>query len=164
MNLQLGGTRNFSYQYKGIRTASGGSINVVANHATWLYYALGSCSQINATFTGSGSTDPATNYSAHANNVHYLDIGETATAKTFSDTLEGHTSTGPIFYRTATDSSFMIPPVAHQDTATHFALLTLVATFIGWLFPDMVLAHEFKIKNKIIKFRNVFTMISYIKF
>ena len=127
MNLQLGGDRNFSYQYKGIRTSSGGNINVVANHATWLYYALGSCSQINATFTGSGSTDPATGYSAHANNVHYLDIGETATAKAFSDNLTAHTSTGPIFYRTATDSTFLIPPVLTSDgtDAAKMALLTL---------------------------------------
>ena len=127
MNLQLGGTRNFSYQYKGIRTASGGSINVVANHATWLYYALGQCTTVNATFTGSTSLDPATNYSAHANNVHYLDIGETATAKADSVDLTAHTSTGPIFYRTATDSTFLIPPVLTSDgtDAANMSLLTL---------------------------------------
>ena len=126
LNLSLGGKRNFTHQYKGIETSSGGNLAYITNHGAWLYYALGQCSKVNATFTGSSSLDPATPpYTAHANNVHYLDIGETATAKTFSDTLEGHTSTGPIFYRTATDSSFMIPPVAHQDTATHFALLTL---------------------------------------
>tara|TARA_R100000329_G_scaffold22202_1_gene21437 strand:+ start:836 stop:2515 length:1680 start_codon:yes stop_codon:yes gene_type:complete len=130
MNIQLGGSRNFTHQYKGIRTASGGNINVVANHATWLYYALGSCSQINATFTGSGSLDPDTSGVipiAHSNNVHYLDIGETATAKAFSDNLTAHTSTGPIFYRTATDSTFLIPPVLTSDgtSAANMALLSL---------------------------------------
>jgi len=130
VNLALGGNRNFTHQYKGIRTSSGGSINIVANHATWLYYALGSCSQINATFTGSSSLDPDTSGVipiAHANNVHYLDIGETATAKAFSDNLTAHTSTGPIFYRTATDSTFLIPPVLTSDgtDATKMALLTL---------------------------------------
>jgi len=125
-NISLGGTRNFSHQFKGIETASGGSLNVVNNQGTWLYYALGKCTQINATFTGSGASDPETPpYTAHANNVHYLDIGETATAKAFSDNITGFTSTGPIFYRTAKDSTFMIPPVANQDTATNMALLTL---------------------------------------
>ena len=126
LNLSLGSSRNFSHQYKGIETASGGNLNIVANHGTWLYYALGKCTQINATFTGSSSLDPATPpYTAHANNVHYLDIGESATAKAFGDNITGFTSTGPIFYRTAKDSTFMIPPVANQDTATHMALLTL---------------------------------------
>jgi len=126
MNLSLGSSRNFTHQYKGIETASGGNLAIVNNQGTWLYYALGKCTQINATFTGSGSLDPATPpYTAHANNVHYLDIGESATAKAFSDNITGFTSTGPIFYRTARDSTFMIPPVANQDTATHMALLTL---------------------------------------
>lgn len=124
-NLSLGFGRNFTHQYKGIETASGGNLAVVANHGTWLYYALGKCTQINATFTGSSSTDPADIRTAHANNVHYLDIGETATAKAFGDNITGFTSTGPLFYRTAKDSTFMIPPVANQDTATHMALLTL---------------------------------------
>ena len=124
-NLSLGFGRNFTHQYKGIETASGGSLAVVANHGTWLYYALGKCTQINATFTGSSSLDPADIRTAHANNVHYLDIGETATAKAFSDNITGFTSTGPLFYRTAKDSTFMIPPVANQDNEAHMALLTL---------------------------------------
>ena len=32
LNLSLGGSRNFTHQYKGIETASGGSLAVVANH------------------------------------------------------------------------------------------------------------------------------------
>ena len=126
LNLSLGGSRNFTHQYKGIETASGGNLNIVNNQGTWLYYALGKCTQINATFTGSSSLDPATPpYTAHANNALYLDIGETATAKAFSDNITGFTSTGPLFYRTAKDSTFIIPPVANQDDATHMALLTL---------------------------------------
>ena len=128
LNLSLGGSRNWTHQYKGIETASGANIALMANHGAWLYYALGQCSKINATFTGSSSLDPVTTGAvpiAHSNNVHYLDIGETATAKAFANDLTGHTSTGPIFYRTATDSTFMIPPVATQDNAADMALLTL---------------------------------------
>lgn len=49
MNLGLGGTRNFSYQYKGIRTASGGSLALTANNGSWLYYALGGINTIDYT-------------------------------------------------------------------------------------------------------------------
>jgi len=125
LNLSLGGSRNFTHQYKGIETASGGNLALMANHGAWLYYALGQCTKINATFTGSTDLDPADIRTAHANNVHYLDIGETATAKAESADITGFTSTGPIFYRTATDSTFLQPPVANQDTVGHMALLTL---------------------------------------
>jgi hypothetical protein len=54
MNLGLGGTRNFSYQYKGIRTASGGSLALTANNGSWLYYALGGINNI--TYTSGAGT------------------------------------------------------------------------------------------------------------
>ena len=125
LNLSLGGSRNFTHQYKGIETSSGGNLALIANHGAWLYYALGQCTKINATFTGSTSLDPTDIRTAHSNNVHYLDIGETATAKAESAVITGFTSTGPIFYRTATDSTFLQPPVANQDTVGHMALLSL---------------------------------------
>ena len=56
MNLGLGGTRNFSYQYKGIRTASGGSLALTASNGSWLYYALGEIDQIKYTVEENGST------------------------------------------------------------------------------------------------------------
>lgn len=66
MNLGLGGTRNWSYQYKGIRTASGGSLALTANNGAWLYYALGQITNVdfnvNATpvlALASGNTDSA---------------------------------------------------------------------------------------------------------
>jgi len=48
-NLFVGGSRNFTYQYKGIETAGNASVNVVANHGAWLYYFFGKCSAISAT-------------------------------------------------------------------------------------------------------------------
>lgn len=56
MNLGLGGTRNFSYQYKGIRTASGGSLALTASNGSWLYYALGEIDRIDYTVEENGST------------------------------------------------------------------------------------------------------------
>ena len=54
LNLQLGGTRNWTHQYKGIETASGANLNLIANHGAWLYYALGKCTSI-AFENGSGA-------------------------------------------------------------------------------------------------------------
>ena len=34
--LSLGGSRNFTYQYKGITSFSGGNLGLVANHGAWL--------------------------------------------------------------------------------------------------------------------------------
>ena len=48
-NLFVGGSRNFTYQYKGIETAGNASVNIVANHGAWLYYFFGKCSAISAT-------------------------------------------------------------------------------------------------------------------
>ena len=53
LNLSLGGSRNFTHQYKGIETASGGNIALMANHGAFLYYALGRCTGIKATSTTS---------------------------------------------------------------------------------------------------------------
>ena len=41
LNMALGGTRNFNYQYKGSETVGNASIDVSLNNGSWLYYALG---------------------------------------------------------------------------------------------------------------------------
>ena len=45
-NLSLGGSRNFTYQYKGITSFTGGNLGFVSNQGTWLYYFLGKCTQL----------------------------------------------------------------------------------------------------------------------
>ena len=58
VNLSLGNTRNKTYQYKGIETASGGNLGIVANQGTWLYYFFGAMTSISATtLTGTPSSD-----------------------------------------------------------------------------------------------------------
>ena len=107
LNLQLGGTRNFTHQYKGIETASGGNINLVANQGHWLYYALGKCTAVTphtdilTTVTTSGVTAFASN---SADNNAFV----------FDDTA--HIETGPIFYRTM--GSKFVPPLMPSDVAT----------------------------------------------
>jgi len=41
LNLALGGTRNFGFQFKGAETLGEASIDISLNHGAWLYYALG---------------------------------------------------------------------------------------------------------------------------
>lgn len=43
INVGIGGTRNFTYQFKGAETTSDFSLTTMANSVPWLYYALGSC-------------------------------------------------------------------------------------------------------------------------
>ena len=42
LNLALGGTRNFGYQYKGAETVGEASLDLSLSNGSWLYYALGS--------------------------------------------------------------------------------------------------------------------------
>ena len=46
MNLALGGTRNFTYQFKKGSTVTGVSMDISMNHGAWLYYALGRISTV----------------------------------------------------------------------------------------------------------------------
>ena len=102
MNLQIGGTRNFTYQYKGIETASGGNISLVSNHIGWLYYFLGRCTTLTPS-AQADATDPT--------NIH------TTTASDDGKFLlenSAHIETGPFIYRVM-DSGKIVPPLAPAD-------------------------------------------------
>jgi hypothetical protein len=99
-NLFVGGSRNFTYQYKGIETAGNASVNIVANHGAWLYYFFGKCSAITATLDA--ATNPASDFQGGGGNKYFLN-GTSVT------------DTGPLFYRSIDNS--MVPPVLRgQDT------------------------------------------------
>ena len=55
MNLALGGSRNFTHQYKGIETTSGGSMELNVNTGAWLFYALGGITSIAQSNSGFSS-------------------------------------------------------------------------------------------------------------
>ena len=125
MNLALGGSRNFGYQYKGIETASGGNIGLVAHQGTWLYYALGKCTGIKATSTTSVSTDPADKFNAHAAGSVYFDTGDTSSTAHDGSFETSHLNQGPIFYRADASSVTLLPPaIEGSDTITNMNLLT----------------------------------------
>ena len=83
VNLSLGNTRNKTYQYKGIETASGGSLNIIANHGAWLYYFLGAMTSVSA--TTNGSSNPSDDFTGASGKVY------------LPSTVS---STGPFFFRT----------------------------------------------------------------
>ena len=115
LNLSLGGSRNWTHQYKGIETASGGNLALMANHGTWLYYALGNCSAIggNITLTGSDNAD----------SYHTADTA----SKVYSEPSANHLSQGPMFYR-SNSASKLFPPLLPSDLANNVDLLTIPST------------------------------------
>ena len=129
LNLSLGGSRNFTHQYKGIETASGGSINLVANHGAFLYYALGNCSQVKAT---TNSDHPTNRLTADAAGDVYIDTGNAN--ESGESTITTHLSQGPIFYKTGyaatgTAGTALTPPLLnHLDAHTDVEQLTRSTT------------------------------------
>ena len=68
MNMALGGTRNYTYQYKKGSTVTGMSMDVDLNHGAWLYYALGKIKSLEASADTAIGTD--TNYDDFARLTH----------------------------------------------------------------------------------------------
>ena len=114
LNLSLGSTRNFTHQYKGIKTASGGNLNFISNHGVWLYYALGHCSTINATYedatVASEVVAPGTS-SQDDNRFVYLDTSGGGAQPDHDATDAEFIGTGPIFYKTERSGTALTPPI-----------------------------------------------------
>ena len=120
LNLSLGGSRNFTHQYKGIETASGGNLALIVNHGAFLYYALGRCTSIIATFGNPSARSPADLLNAHGTPTvddrrHvYLESSNSTGEHTVNTFLEQ----GPIMYKTTRGSNTLVPPILHGlDTA-----------------------------------------------
>tara|TARA_R110000824_G_scaffold320455_1_gene507429 strand:+ start:380 stop:1969 length:1590 start_codon:yes stop_codon:yes gene_type:complete len=131
LNLGLGATRDFTFQYKGIRTASGGSLTVVANHGAWLYYALGSVSTLDATVVNVAT--PSNDYTAVSANDIYINGDGTSIGVAAETTIASHTNTGPIFYRTSYGTDTLLPPIQKYHTAANFYKVTKPTIVSGTL-------------------------------
>ena len=144
MNLQLGGSRNFTHQYKGIETASGANINLVANHGAFLYYALGRCTKVNATLeaqaAGSLFTAHGSNTSADDRRYVYIDSGNSGAQSSGGTPATGFDideflDQGPIFYKsvrngvTVSGGNVLMPPILHPlDSTSNTELLQRAIT------------------------------------
>jgi hypothetical protein len=133
LNLQLGGSRNFTHQYKGIETASGANLNMVANHVTWLYYFFGQCTSL-AVAGGLSTSEHPTNYhtGTAAHSLYFHGTGATT-----------HIDTGPFIYRVnsvgdgSTPTVHIVPPlmftvddtVADIDSITYPSATSQLLTY-----------------------------------
>jgi len=109
VNLSLGGSRNYTYQYKGITSFSGGNLGLVANHGAFLYYFLGKCTTVTCSTDALAtalSTDTHRQTLAHAsddNNAFLIRSMNESTAEVAAGddaVIGGIVETGPIFRRT----------------------------------------------------------------
>ena len=106
LNLAVSGTRNFTYQFKGNESVSGGSMDISMNNASWLYYALGSITAISG---GESSTDLASNSDSiiGTHKGFYLDESSKIVVR----------GIGGVFYPPIHDPTTGLPRYRHDDTA-----------------------------------------------
>jgi hypothetical protein len=123
MNLSLGSSRNWTHQYKGIKTASGGNVSLIANHGAWLYYALGQCTNVNCIVS---NTQAANFRTGSTINDVYIETDVSNSNYTTAQDITTHVNTGPIFYKTSGSSlkALMPPVLIGSDTTGNLDKLT----------------------------------------
>ena len=126
LNLSLGGSRNYSYQYKGITAIGNGDLSLMANHGAWLYYFLGRCTSLicSTETVGSSITDRFNAGESDKILIEGLDESGSDVVVGSGKTLASFTETGPIFYRTVGND--ICPPLSENDIAviTNMDVLT----------------------------------------
>ena len=76
--LMGGNTRNLALQFRGAETVSGGSLDLSLNNGSWLYYALGKVTALDATNNGTDWTSSTSNkFVANANTFGLVRVPET---------------------------------------------------------------------------------------
>lgn len=126
-NLSLGGSRNWTYQYKGIETAGAADLNLVAHHGSWLYYFFGKCTGVVIADNVPSGTPPTDFKVAESSNAIYIDYGSV-------------TETGPIFFRSvgtvmtpyvnpATETVSNLDKVSNQPTLSATNTITNAITY-----------------------------------
>ena len=129
-NLSLGGSRNWTYQYKGIETSSGGNLALVANHGAWLYYFFGKCTSITA--NNPAVTGDPTAFTTHASDYGKLFINTGGVSHASNEVAFTTTAdNGPIAHRSiapagSSNANVITPPInATENTLGHMETLTV---------------------------------------
>lgn len=123
MNMALGGTRNFNYQYKGAETPGSASIDVSASHGMWLYYALGNISYstsgaVSSNDLSSGLINDAAYGKDSGSNIYRVKNGNILPPVPAGTTLaDYHEITGPLTYTFTESNSGDLPSFALEVTA-----------------------------------------------
>tara|TARA_R100001015_G_scaffold17975_1_gene10443 strand:+ start:292 stop:1914 length:1623 start_codon:yes stop_codon:yes gene_type:complete len=113
VNLSLGGSRNYTYQYKSITNFGNADLSIVANHGSWLYYFLGKCTTLECTIVDINS--PSDRFTSDDTNQVLIEaVDESGTRQTAGagKTINGFVETGPIFYRNVGND--VCPPIDEQ--------------------------------------------------
>ena len=71
LNLAVSGSRNYQHQFKAAETVSGGSLELMLNNGSWLYYALGG-----ATYTIDTTDGTTTAWAGDTNDFLVFDAGD----------------------------------------------------------------------------------------
>ena len=71
LNLAVSGSRNYQHQFKAAETVSGGSLEMMLNNGSWLYYALGA-----ATYTIDTTDGTTTAWAGDTNDFLVFDAGD----------------------------------------------------------------------------------------
>lgn len=140
VNLSLGGSRNYTYQYKGITSFSGGNLGLVANHGAMLYYFLGKCTKVNATVAQPVGT-PTIYVTGDALDHNKVFIEATGVSAGSGQDITGVSETGPLFFRTVVNK--FCPPLsphlhtlADMDTLTRPSGTTTISNAITYTFAE----------------------------
>lgn len=127
MNLALAGTRNWTYQYKGLETAGEANIDVNLNHGSWLYYALGNVSSVSLTKTDKTHSSPFVSVDGVEGSTHKVYAGFTTDA---DRNTSGHTANGK-FHRVLKGTSTLCPPLLPLSGAALLTTPNINASGIG---------------------------------
>ena len=116
VSLALAGTRNYSYQYRGIETAGAASIDLNLNNGSWFNYLFGTLDSLSCT---RGAEKTHTNAfqtvdSAPSNHILYAGVN-TGTDTDFNST--GHTTLNGKFHRVLKGSQALCPPLLPNTSA-----------------------------------------------
>ena len=116
MNLSLGGTRNFSYQYRGMETAGQASLDVNLNHGAWLYYAFGTLSSLSATRESEHTHTNSFETERGSQDHHELYAG-VGTGTDNDRESDSHSTLNGKFHRVLKGSQALCPPLLPNTSA-----------------------------------------------
>tara|TARA_R110002012_G_scaffold184446_2_gene350950 strand:- start:2242 stop:4551 length:2310 start_codon:yes stop_codon:yes gene_type:complete len=116
VSLALAGTRNYSYQYRGIETAGQASIDVNLNHGSWLNYIFGTLDSVSCSKQAEKDHTNAfeTADTAPSNHILYAGVN-TGTDTDFAST--GHSTLNGKFHRVLKGSQALCPPLLPNTSA-----------------------------------------------
>ncbi len=145
VNLALAGSRNYSYQYRGMETAGAASLDINLNHGSWLHYAFGSLSSVSLSHTDKTHVSAFKCVDAKDTNKHNTYAGFNTGAD--RDT-SGHTANGK-FHRVLKGTEALCPPLLPNTGA---GLLTNPSTNDGVLLNGITYNFSERNDNKLPSF------------